>query len=142
MYTLLLILHLVSAIALIAIVLLQAGRGGGLSGAFGSGMGSETLFGARTGDVLTRGTAVVATVFILTSLGLAFLSARTGSSVTEKIRQEERQKQLQEEQMKQLQELLKTKAAEEAPKATAPVPGATPAPAPEATKPLQPTESQ
>lgn len=133
MYTLLLILHLVSAIALIGIVLLQAGKGGGLSGAFGSGMGSETLFGARTGDVLTRATAIMATIFISTSLALAYLSVRTGSSVSQKIRQEERQKQVDVEKLRQLQELIKTKVAEEAAKEApkteaAPTTGVKPAP--------------
>lgn len=143
MHTLLVILHLISAIALIGIVLLQAGRGGGLSGAFGSGMGSETLFGARTGDVLTRGTAIMATIFILSSLALAYLSVKTGSSVSEKIRKEQQEKEIDTEKLRQLQELIKAKAAEEAakevPAPTEGVPTEAPRPAPEATGVL-PTE--
>jgi len=115
-YTVLLILHLVSAIAVIAVVLLQAGKGGGLSGAFGSGMGSETLFGSRTGDVLTRGTAIVATFFIVSSLALAYLSAKTGSTVAKDIRQQQRDEKGAAEKLRQLQELLKSKAAEDATK--------------------------
>lgn len=131
MHTLLVILHLVSAIVLIGVVLLQAGKGGGLSGAFGSGMGSETLFGARTGDVLTRATAIMATIFITSSLALAYLSVKHGSSVSEKIRKEEQQKSVDEERTRQFQELLKTKMAEEAAKKapTEPaLPSARPAP--------------
>lgn len=140
MYTLILILHLISAIALIGIVLLQAGKGGGLSGAFGSGMGSETLFGARTGDVLTKATAVMATIFILTSLGMAYMSVRSGSRVSEKIRQEQREEQRQ----KQILEMIQQKAAEEAAKkqeaapAEKPAETPAPAPAPEAEKPATP----
>jgi len=113
LYTFLLILHLISAIALTGIVLLQAGKGGGLSGAFGSGMGSETLFGSRTGDVLTRATALVATVFLCSALVMAYLSTKAGSSVARDIRQQQRQERDSAEKLKQLQELLKTKIAED-----------------------------
>lgn len=113
MYTVLLVLHLISAIALIAIVLLQAGKGGGLSGAFGSGMGSETLFGARTGDVLTRATAVVATVFLSSALFMAYLSTKSGSSVAKEIREKQIEEQDAQEKLRQLQEILKTQAAQE-----------------------------
>ncbi len=114
MYTLILIIHLISAIALIAIVLLQAGKGGGLSGAFGSGMGSETLFGSRTGDVLTRATAVTATLFLVSALGLAYLSTKEGSSMAKEIRKKQSEETQQQQQMQVLQELLKQKEAEKA----------------------------
>lgn len=114
MYTLILIIHLISAIALIGIVLLQAGKGGGLSGAFGSGMGSETLFGSRTGDVLTRATAVTATLFLVSALGLAYLSTKEGSSVAKDIRKSQQQETQQQQQLQVLQELLKQKEAEKA----------------------------
>ena len=79
MFVFFLIIHVICSIALIAIVLLQAGRGG-LSGAFGSGMG-ETVFGSRTGDVLTKATTGVAVCFMVTSIVLATLSAQRYSSV-------------------------------------------------------------
>lgn len=64
---------------LVAIVLLQVGRGRGMMGFLGSGT-AETLFGSRAGDVLTKTTTVVATVFMLTSLSLAYISlSKTGS---------------------------------------------------------------
>lgn len=114
MYTLLLIIHLISAIALIGIVLLQAGKGGGLSGAFGSGMGSETLFGSRTGDVLTRATAVTATLFLVSALGLAYLSTKEGSSVAKEIRKSQKEEAQQQQQLQVLQEILKKQEAEKA----------------------------
>ena len=49
---------------LMLVILLQKGRGGGLAGAFGGGGGSSA-FGAKTGDVFTWITVVVAAVFIL-----------------------------------------------------------------------------
>jgi len=113
LYTFLLVLHLISAISLTGIVLLQAGKGGGLSGAFGSGMGSETLFGSRTGDMLTRATAVVATVFLCSALVMAYLSTKQGSSVARDIRDQQREEQGSAEQLKQLQELIKAKLAED-----------------------------
>ena len=52
---------------LILVILLQKGRGGGLAGAFGGGGGSSA-FGAKTGDVFTWITVVVAGVFLLLSV--------------------------------------------------------------------------
>ncbi len=52
------------ALFLILLVLVQRGRGGGLAGALG-GMGGSSAFGAKAGDVFTKITVVVATVWIL-----------------------------------------------------------------------------
>lgn len=60
----LMVLLLLTGLFLILIILLQRGRGGGLVGAFG-GMGGQSAFGAKAGDVFTRVTIVVATVWIL-----------------------------------------------------------------------------
>jgi preprotein translocase subunit SecG len=72
MVTLLIVLHVLVCIALIAIVLLQGGKGAEVGAAFGGG-GSQTVFGARGGasfmGKLTTGAAVV---FMLTSLVLAY----------------------------------------------------------------------
>jgi len=51
---------------MILLVLIQRGRGGGLAGAFG-GMGGQSAFGTRAGDVFTKITVVVAIIFILLS---------------------------------------------------------------------------
>ena len=56
---------------LIVVILLQRGRGGGLTGAFG-GAGGTSAFGAKTGDVFTWITVVVATVFIMIAVAANF----------------------------------------------------------------------
>jgi preprotein translocase subunit SecG len=58
------ILFLIVCILLIGIVLLQRGRGGGLSGAFG-GAGGHSAFGAKTGDVFTWVTVALTAVFLI-----------------------------------------------------------------------------
>ncbi len=77
--TLLVGVHLVVAAALIGFVLLQHGKGADMGAAFGSGS-SGSLFGAAgSANFLSRTTAVLATAFFLSSLGLTYLGAtRTG----------------------------------------------------------------
>ena len=76
MLTILTTLHILAAVAIIALVLLQQGKGADAGAAFGAG-GSGTVFGARgAASFLTRGTAVLALVFFLTSLGLAWLASQ------------------------------------------------------------------
>jgi preprotein translocase subunit SecG len=58
------ILLVLSSFFLIVLVLIQQGRGGGLAGAFG-GMGGQSAFGTKAGDLFTRITIVVAAVWIL-----------------------------------------------------------------------------
>ena len=53
-----------SSLFLIALVLIQRGRGGGLAGAFG-GMGGQSAFGTKAGDVFTRITVITAACWIL-----------------------------------------------------------------------------
>jgi preprotein translocase subunit SecG len=75
MITILLVIHLIIAIALVAVVLLQRSEGGalGIGGGSGGGM-SGFLTGRSTANLLTRTTAILAAIFILTSLTLARLS--------------------------------------------------------------------
>src|SRR5688500_908398 len=61
---LLMILLLVTAVFLIMLILIQRGRGGGLAGAFG-GLGGQSAFGTKAGDVFTKITIYVATFWIL-----------------------------------------------------------------------------
>lgn len=71
MYQALIIVHVLLALGIIALVLLQQGRGADAGAAFGSGA-SGTVFGAQgSATFLTRLTAVLATLFFATSLGLA-----------------------------------------------------------------------
>ncbi len=85
LFTILIVLYVLICVALIVVVLLQSGRGGGLAGIFGSGGGGQTIFGARTGDIMTKSTTVLAICFMLFSLVLAFLSAQKTSSLTREI---------------------------------------------------------
>jgi len=72
-YYILLILFLVLSLFLILLVLIQKGRGGGLASAFG-GVGGNTAFGAKTGDVLTWATSIVFGVFLLLGITLNLLA--------------------------------------------------------------------
>lgn len=73
--TLLLVLHVVVALVVIGLVLLQHGKGADMGSGFGGGS-SGSLFGATgSANFLSRATAVLATVFFLTSLGLAYLAS-------------------------------------------------------------------
>lgn len=85
--TVLLVLHVVVAAGLIVLVLLQQGKGADTGAAFGSGA-SSTVFGARgSATFLSRMTGVLATLFFLISLGLAYLVAgsRVSESVAERV---------------------------------------------------------
>jgi preprotein translocase subunit SecG len=74
MITVVLIIHLLVAVALVGLVLLQRSEGGALGiGGSGGGMGGF-LTGRGTANLLTRATAILAAVFILTSLVLARLA--------------------------------------------------------------------
>ena len=73
-HTLILIAHVLAALGIIGLVLLQHGKGADVGAAFGSGA-SGSLFGATgSANFLSRMTAVLAAVFFLTSLGLAYVA--------------------------------------------------------------------
>jgi preprotein translocase subunit SecG len=74
--TVLLIVHLFVTIALIGVVLIQRSEGGGLGIGTSQGMGSF-MSGRGTANLLTRATAVLATIFMLLSLSLALLNRGT-----------------------------------------------------------------
>ena len=72
METLVWIVHVIVAVSVIALVLLQHGKGADMGAAFGGGS-SGSLFGSTgSANFLSRSTAVLATLFFLTSLGLAY----------------------------------------------------------------------
>jgi preprotein translocase subunit SecG len=76
MEILVLVVHVVAALAIVGLVLLQHGRGADVGAAFGSGA-SGSLFGARgSANFLSRTTAILAVVFFLTSLTLTYFSGR------------------------------------------------------------------
>ena len=82
MTSFIIIIHIIVAVALILIVLLQTGKGADMGAAFGGGS-SQTLFGgAGASTFLSRLTTIAAVVFMLTSLGLAYFSShRAAKSV-------------------------------------------------------------
>jgi preprotein translocase subunit SecG len=76
------IIHILSAIALVLVVLLQTGRGSEIGAAFGSGA-SQTLFGSSgTSGFMTRITTVAVVLFMLTSLVLAIMYSKARSVPT------------------------------------------------------------
>ena len=83
-YYVLLTLFLVLSLFMILLVLIQKGRGGGLSAAFG-GVGGNTAFGAKTGDVLTWATSIVFVVFCGLAIGLNLLANKIHAQNTQLI---------------------------------------------------------
>lgn len=83
----LLVIMVISAVLLVLVVLVQDDQGEGIGGIFGGG--SSSAFGSRSGNVLTRFTAALAAIFLVTCFGMAWLS-RTPSAgdVVSKARQE------------------------------------------------------
>ncbi|WP_022949927.1 preprotein translocase subunit SecG [Methylohalobius crimeensis] len=74
MYQLIIVVHVLIAIGIVVLVLLQQGKGADMGAAFGSGA-SGTLFGARgSTSFLSRTTAILAALFFLTSLSIAYFS--------------------------------------------------------------------
>ena len=75
MQTLVLVLHVLAAGGIIALVLLQHGKGADMGAAFGSGSAGSLFGSAGAANFLSRSTAVLAAVFFVTSLGLTYYSA-------------------------------------------------------------------
>ena len=83
METIVVVVHVIVAVAIVGLVLLQQGKGADAGASFGSGS-SQTVFGASgTGNFLTKATTIAATVFFITSLSLAiFARENAGISAT------------------------------------------------------------
>src|SRR5687767_555117 len=78
-----LVIHVFLAAAIIGLVLLQRGKGADAGAGFGSGA-SGTVFGARgSSTVLSKATAILATLFFVTSLALAYLGSKGGKEPQE-----------------------------------------------------------
>jgi len=87
----LLVFHVIIAVAIIGLILLQQGKGADAGAAFGSGA-SGTVFGSRgSASFLSRATAILAALFFITSLSLAYLasSSAKATSVMEKVKTEQ-----------------------------------------------------
>ncbi len=92
MSSILTVIHIIICFMLIIAVLLQSGKSADLAGAFG-GAGSQTVFGPRgAANFLSKITTISAVLFMVTSMGLWFLSSgRTGSVVKgEEVQQTEK----------------------------------------------------
>ena len=71
MEQIILIVHIVLALGIVFFVMIQQGKGADAGASFGSGA-SQTVFGSQgSGNFLSRSTAILATAFFVTSLGLA-----------------------------------------------------------------------
>lgn len=80
LHNILLVIHVLVAIGIVALVLIQQGKGADAGAAFGGGGGggaSGSVFGSQgSGSFLTRATGILATIFFVTSLSLAYLSTQ------------------------------------------------------------------
>lgn len=76
MYTTILVIHIIVAISMIGLILVQHGKGADAGASFGSG-GAGTVFGAAgSANFLTRATAVLTAIFFVTSLTLAIFAKK------------------------------------------------------------------
>ena len=88
MYTFVLTLHIILCILLTILILMQPGKGADVSSAFGGGAASQ-LFGASgPGNFLTRGTGMLAALFMVTSVTLALYST-SGSGALDDLKEED-----------------------------------------------------
>ena len=72
------IVHVITAVVLIGLVLIQHGKGADMGAAFGSGSAGSLFGSSGSANFLSRSTAVAATVFFITSLSLTYLYSRPG----------------------------------------------------------------
>ena len=87
LHSILMVIHFFAATCIIALVLLQRGKGADAGAGFGAGA-SGTVFGARgAGTALSRATAILAAVFMITSLSLTYVSSHTKSAPTSVLEQ-------------------------------------------------------
>ncbi len=93
LFAITLTVHILVGLAVIGLVLLQHGKGADMGAAFGSGA-SGSLFGATgSANFLSRSTAVLATIFFITSLSLTYMvgqrpTAAPGGSVVDTVKTE------------------------------------------------------
>lgn len=79
LFTVIIVTQILSALAIIGLVLLQHGKGADMGAAFGSGA-SGSLFGATgSSNFLSKSTGVAATIFFCATLALAYLSSKSGA---------------------------------------------------------------
>lgn len=89
LFLILIVIHVGSCLFLITVVLLQAGKDAGLSGAFGLGGGGQTIFGARAGDVLSKATVACAVLFMVSCILFTKVSPSRAKSVVDTAREKQ-----------------------------------------------------
>jgi preprotein translocase subunit SecG len=132
------LLHILVALTLILVVLLQVGKGGSIGAAFGGGGSSQTLFGSRgPATFLSRLTTAAAAIFMITSLSLAYLSSHTRqrSSITDEIPAPESTPPAQQTPAPESPPSSETPSSEKPPASEAPASEGTPTPTPPAQEP-------
>ena len=80
LYWLVIVVHVIVSLVLICVILLQAGRGGGLSESFG-GSSTQTILGTKSSLFLKRATAVSAVLYIIACLALGVMTGHRGRSL-------------------------------------------------------------
>ena len=80
MQTLILVLHILAALGIVVLVLLQHGKGADMGAAFGSGSAGSLFGSAGASNFLSRTTAILAAVFFASSMGLTYFSAPSRTS--------------------------------------------------------------
>ncbi|NOY63365.1 MAG: preprotein translocase subunit SecG [Gammaproteobacteria bacterium] len=89
MQSIILGIHILLAVTLVGLILIQKGKGADFAASFGGGSGaSQTVFGSQgSGSFITKSTAIVATLFFVTSLTLAYFTTQGSnqSSVTDSV---------------------------------------------------------
>jgi preprotein translocase subunit SecG len=122
LHSVLMVIHVLCALGIIGLVLIQRGKGADAGAGFGAGA-SGTVFGARgASTALSRTTAILAATFMITSLSLAYMGTRAptaGSSILDEVSKSQ-----------QSSEPATAPAQPAAPAGDAPVPTTAPTPAP------------
>jgi preprotein translocase subunit SecG len=114
MDTLVTVIHVIVCLFLILVVLLQAGKGGGMGIAFGGGGSGSVFGGSGAGNFLTRLTVAAAIGFMLTSMSLAYFASHEGVDPLKQLSEQSRRAQKEREAAKQ--QIVDSAAAKEAAK--------------------------
>lgn len=80
MQTVVLVLHIIAAVAIVVLVLVQHGKGADMGAAFGSGSAGSLFGSAGASNFLSRATGILAAVFFATSMGLTYFSTAPSKS--------------------------------------------------------------